>query len=67
MSRLLYEDKIINMFEQYGAEDDFVSVLKSVPTAQIDSCDGCKWEDAFGYGECHHCKRCFNDMYEVDE
>lgn len=31
---------------------------------QPESCDDRKWEYAFGYGECHHCKRSFNDMYE---
>lgn len=34
---------------------------------QPESCDGCKWEYAFGFGECHHCKRSFNDMYERGE
>ena len=40
--------------------------LETVPSAQQD-CDGCKWSDAIGYGECHHCKRAFEDMYEKGE
>lgn len=28
------------------------------------TCDGCKWDGAIGYGECHHCKRAFSDKYE---
>ena len=41
--------------------------IEQLPSAQTDNtCDKCKWEDAFGYGECFHCKRNFNDMYEVD-
>lgn len=41
--------------------------LPDLPSAQPESCDGCKWEYAFGYGECHHCKRSFNDMYKRGE
>ena len=41
--------------------------LTQLPSAQPNWCDGCKWEYAFGYGECHHCKRNFNDMYEVKD
>ena len=32
-------------------------------TAQSESCDGCKWSDAFGHGDCYHCKRRFTDLY----
>lgn len=32
-------------------------------TAQSESCDGCKWSDAFGHGDCYHCKRRFCDLY----
>lgn len=42
------------------------SVVFGLPSAQSDSCNGCKWEYAFGYGECDHCKRSYNDMYEVE-
>ena len=41
--------------------------LRKLPSAHPDSCDGCEWEYAFGYGECHHCKRAYNDMYEVKD
>lgn len=41
--------------------------IESLPSTQPESCDGCQWEYAFGYGECHHCKRNFNDMYERGE
>ena len=34
MGRLLDEDDIIKEFAKYGAEDDFVSVLRSVSSAQ---------------------------------
>jgi len=40
--------------------------FNGVPSAQ-QNCDGCKWSDAIGYGECHHCKRAFEDMYEKGE
>ena len=46
--------------------DTISRVVESVPSAQQD-CDGCKWSDAIGYGECHHCKRAFEDMYEKGE
>lgn len=41
--------------------------LDDLPFAQPDTCDGCMWEDAFGYGECYRCKRAFNDMYMVKD
>ncbi len=41
--------------------------VEQLPSAQPDTCDGCMWEDAFGYGECYRCKRAFSDMYEVKE
>lgn len=44
-----------------------LDAVKDLPPAQPETCDGCKWEDAFGYGECHHCKRRFDDMYERKE
>lgn len=40
-----------------------IRMLSSLPSAQ-QNCDGCKWSDAIGYGECHHCKRAYDDMYE---
>lgn len=45
--------------------EDAVYDISKLPSAQRDSCDGCMWEEAFGYGECYRCKRAFNDMYEV--
>ena len=42
-------------------------VINQLPSAQPEPCDGCRWEDAFGYGECHHCKRRLEDMYEREE
>ena len=38
--------------------------IAQLPSAQPNTCDGCKWDGAIGYGECHHCKRAFSDMYE---
>ena len=41
--------------------------IKALPSAQPNTCDGYKWDGAIGYGECHHCKRAFSDMYEDGE
>ena len=43
-----------------------IGVLEEVPSAQPEkeTCKDCKWEDSFGYGECNHCKRRFEDMWE---
>lgn len=46
---------------------DVRCVLSDLPAAQPNTCDGCMWEDAFGYGECYRCKRAFSDMYEVKD
>ena len=46
--------------------DLVVAAFLDLPSAQ-QNCDGCKWSDAIGYGECHHCKRAFEDMYEKGE
>lgn len=45
---------------------DLQKCIETLPTAQPEreTCKDCKWEDAFGYGECHHCKRRFEDMWE---
>ena len=55
--------------EEYLTQSErcVIDILKELPSAEPDSCEGCEWEDAFGYGECHHCKRNFDDMYEVKE
>ena len=39
---------------------------EELPSAQPEkeTCKDCKWEDSFGYGECNHCKRRFEDMWE---
>ena len=39
-------------------------VIEQLPSAQPESCEGCKWENAFGYGECGRCRRRLEDMYE---
>lgn len=46
----------------------YLKKLRSFPTVEPErmTCDGCKWEYAFGYGECHHCKRNFDDLYEEE-
>lgn len=44
-----------------------ISKLSVLPSAQPNTCDVCKWDGAIGYGECHHCKRAFSDMYEEGE
>ena len=43
--------------------------IKQMPSAQLEkeTCKDCKWEYAFGYGECHHCKRRFEDMWEAKD
>ena len=45
---------------------DAMNIIKSLPSAQKTSCNGCKWDDAFGYGECVRCSRAYEDRYEVD-
>ena len=47
--------------------DSAVDAVMTLPSAQSESCDGCMWEDTFGYGKCYRCKRAFNDMYEVKD
>lgn len=44
--------------------DALRDALSRVRPIQTESCDGCMWENAFGYGECHRCRRRFEDMYE---
>ena len=45
--------------------DLMIEALTALPSAQ--PCDGCKWEGAIGYGECHQCMRAFGDKYEKGE
>ncbi len=48
------------------AIDCCISELEQLPSAEPEkeTCKDCKWEDSLGYGECHHCKRRFEDMWE---
>ena len=74
MSDLISRQAAIDEIENYPhgctwnveSMKDMTDRIKTLPSAQSDSCNGCKWEYAFGYGECHHCKRSYNDMYEVE-
>ena len=63
----LPRNRIRNMRGEIVEETINVAYVEQLPSAQSESCDGCKWEYAFGYGECHHCKRSYNDMYEVKD
>lgn len=48
--------------------NSFEDIINALPPAQPETwCDGCRWEYAFGYGECHRCKRHYDDMYEVKD
>lgn len=50
-----------------GAVAECMDEIEDLPSAQPNTCDGCRWDGATGYGECHHCKRAFSDMYEEGE
>ena len=63
MNDVIYRQDAIDALDCINGTEE---VLRSLPSAQSDSCNGCKWENAFGYGECHHCKRRYDDMYEVE-
>lgn len=76
MDDLISRQAVINtLTEMYckSDEDGYVWVIRgdacrkidALPSAQSDICDGCEWEEAFGYGECYRCKRAFSDMYIV--
>lgn len=61
------KDALLSWSNMPGWRDNkIVDALDKLPSAQ-QNCDGCKWSDAIGYGECHHCKRAFEDMYEKGE
>lgn len=61
------KDALLSWSNMPGWRDNkIVGALDKLPSAQ-QNCDGCKWSDAIGYGECHHCKRAFEDMYEKGE
>ena len=69
MDDLISRQDAIDVLSQYPFEKvvNCISIIEELPSAQTDSCNGCKWEYAFGYGECHHCKRRYDDMYEVKD
>lgn len=70
MSDLISREDAINAIYHYFSNmtmGECANVLHEVPSAQPDTCDGCMWEDAFGYGECYRCKRAFSDMYMVKD
>ena len=54
-------------FDTQEDENRFVHLIRDIAPSAQQNCDGCKWSDAIGYGECHHCKRAFEDMYEKGE
>ncbi len=71
MDDLISKQEAINVikcaiWDRHTAKDAIDAVC-NIPSAQPDTCDGCMWEDAFGYGECYRCKRAFSDMYEVKD
>lgn len=53
-------EDVVDMFE------DLIDDIENEPSVQPEkeTCKDCKWEDSLGYGECHHCKRQFEDMWE---
>ena len=55
-----------NQEQRRGQINEDIETIKTLPSAQPEkkTCKNCKWEDSFGYGECHHCKRRFEDMWE---
>ena len=59
-----YDEKLYERIMQILGER-----IKPLPSVQPDkeNCKDCKWEYAFGYGECHHCRRHFNDMWEMND
>ena len=58
---------VIRLLHSGYHSKSMIEEVKELPSAQPNWCDGCKWEYAFEYGECHRCKRNFNDMYEVKD
>ena len=47
--------------------DKIRKYFEALSSAEPKKCDGCKWEDAYGYGECYRCSRAYEDLYEVNE
>lgn len=61
-----YKEKLCNQqrWEEAKEYQRIIDRFMTFASAQTESCKGCKWEDAFGYGECDRCKRRRADMYE---
>lgn len=55
-----------NMKDPEDLKNMLLLAFQEMPSAQSEkeTCKDCKWEYAFGYGECYHCKRSFEDMWE---
>lgn len=69
MDELISKQMVINLWEQYRPyisikTCEYDTALKKLLSVYSESCKGCKWEYAYGYGECYHCQRNFNDMYD---
>ena len=51
----------------FVVECDEVLALRNMPPAQPEqkTCEGCMWEDAYGYGNCPNCSRAYReDLYQ---
>ena len=47
---------------------DIINYVENMTTVepQPKTCDGCMWEDAYGYGSCHMCSRNYReDCYQT--
>lgn len=68
MRDLIYRETARRIIDSPRSKSQMLTVLKCTPSVQPDSCEGCKWEDGYGYyGECSRCKRAHDDMYEQKE
>ena len=65
---LISREAVLKLFAIYDS-DYLYEAISDMPAAQLEkeTCKDCKWEYAFGYGECHHCRRHFNDMWEMND
>ena len=72
---LIFESRIVDghytEYERIINEDDAIEAILMLPSAEPETCDGCKhwnlWEDEIEYGypsPCTICKRRVNDNYE---
>lgn len=77
MSDLIDRKQAFNVLSEYyhhrtkGQHEALKEALERVPSAQTETCDGCKhkgkWENEIEYGynsPCTICKRRVNDNYE---